>query len=135
MDQFHGDRTETNVIAIGNDTILARDGVAEQVDCGIGSDTAQVDAGDVVDATCESVDRPQVIAPAPPPGRSGRSAAQEVASRRSRGRASVCIACPAACTVTAELRVDKKIARKLKLGKSRVLARGKSRWPPPARRA
>jgi hypothetical protein len=35
------------------------------------------------------------------------------------------IACPAACTVTAELRVDNKTARKLKLGKSRVLARGK----------
>jgi hypothetical protein len=59
--QRQGDRTETNVIAIGNDTIRARDGAAEQVNCGIGADTAQVDASDVVDPSCESVDRPVVI--------------------------------------------------------------------------
>ena len=57
VDQFNGDRTETNVIAIGNDQIRARDGNAEQVNCGIGSDTAQVDASDVVDSSCESIDR------------------------------------------------------------------------------
>jgi RTX calcium-binding nonapeptide repeat (4 copies) len=57
VDQFQGDRLETDVIAIGNDQVRARDGNAEQVSCGIGADTAQVDAGDVVDATCESVDR------------------------------------------------------------------------------
>ena len=34
------------------------------------------------------------------------------------------ISCPAACTVAAELRVDKKTARRLALGRSRVLARG-----------
>jgi hypothetical protein len=34
--------------------------------------------------------------------------------------------CPAACTLSATLRVDKKTARKLRLGKSRVLARGKT---------
>ena len=61
VDQFMGDRTESNVIAIGNDTIRARDGVAEQVNCGIGADTAQVDASDVVDPSCESVDRSVVI--------------------------------------------------------------------------
>ncbi len=48
-DQFMGDRTERDVIAIGNDQIRARDGVAEQVNCGIGADTATVDAGDAVD--------------------------------------------------------------------------------------
>jgi hypothetical protein len=57
VDQFMGDRTESNVIAIGNDQIHARDGASEQVNCGIGSDTAEVDASDVVDASCESVDR------------------------------------------------------------------------------
>ena len=57
VDQFSGDRTESNVIAIGNDQIFARDGNAEQVSCGIGSDTAQVDGSDVVDTSCESVDR------------------------------------------------------------------------------
>jgi len=35
------------------------------------------------------------------------------------------ITCPAACTVSGELRVDKKTARRLGLGRSRVLARGK----------
>jgi Ca2+-binding RTX toxin-like protein len=57
VDQFNGGRTESNVIAIGSDQIFARDGAAEQVSCGIGSDTAQVDASDVVDSSCESVDR------------------------------------------------------------------------------
>ena len=56
-DEFQGDRTETSVFAVGNDQIFARDGVAEQVSCGLGSDTAQVDASDVVDTSCESVDR------------------------------------------------------------------------------
>jgi Ca2+-binding RTX toxin-like protein len=57
VDQFSGDRTESNVIAIGADRIFARDGNAEQVNCGIGPDTAQVDGSDVVDTSCESVDR------------------------------------------------------------------------------
>ena len=57
VDQFMGDRTETNVIAIGNDQIRARDGNSEPVSCGIGADTAQVDASDVVDPSCESVQR------------------------------------------------------------------------------
>ena len=55
-----GDRTETNVIAIGNDQIRARDGNAEPVNCGIGADTAQVDGSDVVDSSCESIDRTAV---------------------------------------------------------------------------
>ena len=57
IDQFNGDRTETNVIAIGNDEIRARDGAAEQIGCGIGADTATVDAGDVVAPDCETVNR------------------------------------------------------------------------------
>ena len=56
VDQFRGDRIESNVIAVGADQIRARDGNAEQIDCGIGPDTAQVDASDVV-VGCESVDR------------------------------------------------------------------------------
>ena len=56
-DQFNGDRTESNVIAVGNDDIRARDGVSEQVACGIGSDRAEVDGNDVVAADCESVSR------------------------------------------------------------------------------
>jgi hypothetical protein len=37
------------------------------------------------------------------------------------------VTCPAACTVSGELRVDKKTARRLGLGRSRVLARGKKK--------
>jgi hypothetical protein len=57
VDMFQGDRTETNVFAVGNDQIFARDGVAEQVSCGLGSDRAEVDNRDVVDASCEQIDR------------------------------------------------------------------------------
>jgi len=59
-DQFNGDRTESNVFAVGNDQIRARDGVSELVSCGLGADSAEVDGIDVVDATCESVNRGSV---------------------------------------------------------------------------
>jgi Ca2+-binding RTX toxin-like protein len=42
-------------IPFGNDTINARDGEADQIDCGVGTDTAIVDALDTV-ANCEKVD-------------------------------------------------------------------------------
>jgi hypothetical protein len=132
-DQFVGDRTESNVIATGNDQIRARDGVAEQVSCGIGADTAQVDASDAVDPSCESVDRPPGPERGPDrgpgpgddlePGKPkvlGRLSIAVIAAKGLRIR----ISCPAACTVTAELRVRKRLARKLRLGRSRVLARG-----------
>lgn len=47
----------------GNDTIQARDGVADRVDCGLGTDSVVADALDVV-VNCEVVDQP---APTPPP--------------------------------------------------------------------
>jgi Ca2+-binding RTX toxin-like protein len=56
-DSFMGDSTERNLlVASGNDKIFARDGLAEPISCGVGSDTAQVDASDRPDATCETVD-------------------------------------------------------------------------------
>jgi hypothetical protein len=125
VDQFNGDRTERDVIAIGNDRILARDGVSEPVNCGIGADTAQVDSGDVVDPSCESVDRP-----GPPPGPAPATPpAQTVVGKLSIRAITAAngvkleISCPAACTVAAQLRVDKKAARRLALGRSRILAR------------
>ena len=129
VDQFNGDRTEANVIAIGNDQIRARDGNAEQVSCGIGSDTAQVDASDVVDATCETVDRAGGSGGGLPPAKPGKPKLLTKLSVKAISKKGLVlrVACPAACAVTAELRVDKKTARKLKLGKSRVLARGKKK--------
>jgi Ca2+-binding RTX toxin-like protein len=68
-DSFVGDRTERDVVGVGNDVILARDGVAELVSCGPGSDRAEVDADDTVagdgDNQCETVERP---AGSPGPG-------------------------------------------------------------------
>jgi hypothetical protein len=82
VDQFMGDRTEAYVFAIGNDQVRARDGAPEQVNCGIGADIAQVDASDVVDPSCESVDRPVGPVPPPqPPGPGPEQALQAAASR------------------------------------------------------
>jgi Ca2+-binding RTX toxin-like protein len=130
IDQFMGDRIESNVIAIGNDQIRARDGVAEQVNCGIGADTAQVDTADVVDPSCESVDR-AAVGPGDGGGAGGPSRPRvlgklSIRSISSKGLA-IQITCPAACSVSGELRVDKKTARRLGLGRSRVLARGKKK--------
>jgi len=47
----------------GGDTISARDGVADAIDCGVGDDTAAVDALDTV-AGCETVLRPADDTPA-----------------------------------------------------------------------
>jgi hypothetical protein len=59
LDSFVGDRTERDVIGVGNDTIFARDGVGEPIACGPGSDTAEVDNSDIIaadgDNACESV--------------------------------------------------------------------------------
>jgi RTX calcium-binding nonapeptide repeat (4 copies) len=60
-DSFVGDETRSNTIGTGNDTILARDGIAEPVSCGPGADQATVDANDIVATDpqngCETVDR------------------------------------------------------------------------------
>ena len=64
-DVIYGDSTSGNcggngqscTLPFGNDTIDARDGAADQIDCGAGQDTAVVDALDTVAANCETVDR------------------------------------------------------------------------------
>ncbi len=122
-DQFSGDRTETGVIAIGNDDIRARDGIAEQIGCGIGADVATVDLADVAAPDCEDVRRPVDLEDPLVPGApavAGRLTPRAIA----RNGLKVRIACPAPCEVSARLRVGKKAAKKLKLGRSRVLARG-----------
>ena len=49
-----------------NDTIQARDGVADRVDCGLGTDSVVADALDVV-VNCETVDQPAPTPPTAPP--------------------------------------------------------------------
>ena len=58
---------------VGNDTVLARDGEADSIDCGVGTDRAVVDAIDTV-ANCETVERGEVSGPTPPGGRPGSKA-------------------------------------------------------------
>jgi Ca2+-binding RTX toxin-like protein len=45
-------------LPFGNDTVNASDGEVDNIDCGVGTDTATVDPGDVV-ANCETVNRVQ----------------------------------------------------------------------------
>jgi hypothetical protein len=44
-------------VPFGNDTIYARDGEVDQIECGVGEDTVVADAADVVSESCEKVDR------------------------------------------------------------------------------
>lgn len=68
-DQIHGDSTGgcdfvVCHAAVGNDTINARDGEVDSIDCGVGEDIAYVDAADVVN-NCEQVDRGSAGGPGP----------------------------------------------------------------------
>ncbi|HTE63105.1 MAG TPA: calcium-binding protein [Solirubrobacteraceae bacterium] len=47
----------------GNDTVQARDGEADQIDCGVGTDTAYVDAVDTVGTSCETVVKDGPVGP------------------------------------------------------------------------
>jgi Ca2+-binding RTX toxin-like protein len=53
-------------VPVGNDTIDARDGEVDTIDCGVGADRAVVDAADVVAANCETVDRAGTVVVPPP---------------------------------------------------------------------
>lgn len=67
-DQIYGDTGSCSVFCnFDADTLFARDGERDAVDCGGGADTAQVDQLDVV-AFCAAVDRSNVAPPAPPGG-------------------------------------------------------------------
>jgi hypothetical protein len=88
----------------GNDTIDARDGVREQLNCGPGADTAIVDELDVVPqdpgSLCEAVDR------------AGATAAPKLRSSKlsvSQGRIKVSLSCAAACSGKLTLRTTKKV--------------------------
>jgi Ca2+-binding RTX toxin-like protein len=54
-------------VPFGDDTVDARDGEADQVECGIGNDTVKADAIDQVSPSCETVQLPGT-APGPTPG-------------------------------------------------------------------
>jgi Ca2+-binding RTX toxin-like protein len=67
VDELYGDIAGCSIFcSFDSDTILARDGEADRVDCGGGADYAQVDLLDVV-AFCAVVDRPAPPGPSPAP--------------------------------------------------------------------
>ncbi|MBE2319553.1 hypothetical protein DVA67_026535 [Solirubrobacter sp. CPCC 204708] len=94
-------------IPFGNDVVNARDGEVDNVDCGVGQDTAIVDAVDVV-ANCETV---QGSGPAGPgqPGGPGAEKPVPAFSHKLKGRKlSVTVPCAGPCKVKATLTVKKK---------------------------
>jgi RTX calcium-binding nonapeptide repeat (4 copies) len=94
LDSLSGEGSATGLFisVAGNDRIDARDGVAEQLNCGPGADTAIVDSLDIVPqdpgSLCEVVDRSLVVSSAPKP--SLRSSRLSV----SKNRISVKLSCP-----------------------------------------
>jgi len=116
VDFFAGDNPCTaEPCTGGSDFIQARDGEADIVNCGVGADTALVDAIDVVAQDtqhgCERIDRPAASA-APPAGDVlGASASgptlKVVGVRRlsalRRGKLRVEVTCPGSCRVKARL--------------------------------
>ena len=57
-----GTGTDTFAAGTGDDTVFAADGLAEQVDCGDGNDTATVDEQDTITG-CENVTKRNISAP------------------------------------------------------------------------
>ena len=125
QDTIQGDATSTTCgywsytckIPFGNDVINARDGEADNVDCGVGTDQAIVDAIDVV-ANCETTD----AAAAPSPG-AGPGAASPKFSHRTIGKKklTVTVPCAGACKVSATLTVK---GKKLATGRKTLLKAG-----------
>jgi hypothetical protein len=120
QDTISGDATASTCglysckIPFGNDTINARDGEPDQIDCGVGQDTAIVDAIDVV-ASCETVDAAATTGKPGPadPGAEPTGPAAKVTGKLSiktiakRGLG-VSVPCAGACKVSVSLVVKKK---------------------------
>jgi Ca2+-binding RTX toxin-like protein len=105
--------------ALGDDTIDVRDGEADSVTCGIGTDKVVADAIDTIAADCEQVDK----GGSSNNGGGGlkvRATKTSLKQLAKKGLA-ISVACPAACKLTARLTVSKAAARKLKL-RGRTLA-------------
>ena len=121
-DTIYGDATASRCtyysckIPFGNDVINARDGEADNVDCGIGQDKATVDAIDTV-TNCETVEGGGSNGgPAAPDGAAGALklsfGSAKLAAVAAKGL-KVKVACVAACTAAGTMTADKATARKL----------------------
>ena len=114
-DTIYGDATSSHCswysckIPFGNDVIQARDGEQDNIDCGIGTDTAIVDTVDVV-ANCETVDGAGAgPGPGSGPGAGGSPSGLTITVKKTTLRAlakkgmTVAVPCPSACTITGAL--------------------------------
>ena len=120
-DTIYGDATASRCtyysckIPFGNDVINARDGEADNVDCGIGQDKATVDAIDTV-TNCETVEGGGSNGGPAPDGAVGALklslGSAKLAAVAAKGL-KVKVACVAACTATGTMTADKATARKL----------------------
>ncbi len=61
-DTIFADETSerSGIVPFGNDVVLARDGEADMIDCGVGDDRAVIDTVDTV-TNCEAVERPSTV--------------------------------------------------------------------------
>jgi hypothetical protein len=145
-DTIYGDATSSHCswysckVPFGNDTINARDGEVDNVDCGIGTDQAIVDTIDVV-ANCENVG-----AAAPQAGGVAFKVKRAKLGALAKKGLKVAVTCPSACnasgtlllggkkigsgrgkgtgTVSLKLKLDRKGKRRVKrLGKAKLTVR------------
>ena len=140
-DLFEGDNVCTALPCTGDsDFIQARDGEADTVNCGVGADTALVDAIDVVAQDtqhgCERIDRTAAAAPAAG-GVLGAAATgprlrvigvRKLATLR-RGKLRIAVACPDSCKVRARLIAGRTVVAsqsRIRLGAGEVLLRPKT---------
>lgn len=145
-DSLVGDETAGNTIGTGNDTILADDGIRENVSCGPGADVAELDALDAVPVDtqnlCETIRRSGPAGPEGPTGvggTGGGSSALTLAGRAPKLRTAlrkglpVTTTCPAACSVRVSAGLPRATAKRLKVpaavakGGKALLAAGTAR--------
>ena len=106
-DTIYGDATSSHCswysckIPFGNDTIQARDGEADNIDCGIGTDTAVVDKIDVI-ANCETVEGADSNGPQAGAALTFKVKRTKLGALAKKGL-TVAVPCPSACTVSGAL--------------------------------
>jgi Ca2+-binding RTX toxin-like protein len=137
QDTIFGDATSASCgyfsytckIPFGNDIIYAQDGEADTIDCGVGEDTAYVDAVDTV-ANCETVNKTGAGAPSGPAGPGTTAGPQATVTSKlsiktiAKKGLRVTIPCPDACKVNASLVIKKKTVAK---GKKTLLKAGNAK--------
>ncbi len=117
-------------LPFGNDTIDVRDGEADNVDCGVGSDRVVADSLDTVAPNCEQVERATVAGPGSGPGTGPGStvgaatlavgATAKLGTILRKGLA-LSVTCQGPCSIVARLSLK---GRKLGSAKKALLAAG-----------